>query len=133
MSELEKLLQGYLAAGDNGDLDELGNYLHEDVIVHDPGGLTTKGLDHEKETWRKASKAMPGLRHEIQEVVIAGNVIAARVELSGALVGQFAGIAGRGQKFKIDQAIFMHIRDGKGVELWAIVDSENFRKQVEAS
>lgn len=132
MSEWELLLRGYLAAGDRGDLDELGNYLHEDVIVHDPGGQTTKGLDHEKETWRKARKAMPGLRHEVQEVIISGTSLAARLELSGTLVGQFAGITGNGQKFKIDQAIFMHLRDGKGEELWAMVDSENFGKQVGA-
>ena len=133
MSEWELLLRGYLAAGDGGDLDELGNYLHDDVIVHDPDGLRTTGLDHEKETWRRARKAMPGLLHEVQEVVIDGSVLAARVELSGNLVGQFAGISGEGQKFKIDQAIFMHIRDGKGEEIWAIVDSENFRKQVGAT
>lgn len=132
MSEWELLLRGYLAAGDRGDLDKLGDYLHEDVIIHDPGGQTTKGLEHEKETWRKARESMPGLRHEVQEVIVAGNVIAARVQLSEALVGQFAGIAGEGQKFKIDQALFMHIRDGKVEELRAIVDSENFRKQVGA-
>jgi predicted ester cyclase len=132
MNEWEKLLRGYLSAGDSGDLDKIEYYLHQDVIVHDPGGLTTQGIEHEKETWRKARTAMAGLSHEVKEVIIAGNVLAARLELSGALVGQFAGITGDGQKFKIDQAVFMHIRDGKVGELWAIVDSENFRKQVGA-
>lgn len=131
MSEWKLLLQGYLAAGDAGKLDELSNYLHEDVIVHDPGGQTTIGLNHEKETWRRARKAMPGLRHEIMEVVGEGAVLAARVELSGTLVSKFAGSSGNGQKFIIDQAIFMHVRKGKGEEIWAIVDSVNFRKQVE--
>lgn len=130
MSEWELLLRGYLAAGDAGELDDLDKYLHDDVIVHDPGGQTTIGLDHEKETWRKARKAMPGLRHEVKEVVGEGSVLAARVELSGTLVGKFAGFTGHGQKFIIDQAIFMHVRDGKGEEIWAIVDTENFRKQI---
>jgi hypothetical protein len=31
---------------------------------------------------------------------------------------------GDGQRFEIDQAIFMHVRDGKADEIWAIVDSE---------
>ena len=129
----ESLLQGYLGAGDAGDLEKLGHYLHDDVIVHDPGDLTTTGLEHEKETWRRARKAMPGLRHEVQEVVSDGSVLVARVELSGTLEGQFAGFTGEGQKFKIDQAIFMHIRDGKGEEMWTIVDTENFRKQIGAT
>jgi predicted ester cyclase len=133
MSNRESILRGYLAAGDAGDLEKLGNYLHEDVLIHDPGGLTTRGLDYEKETWRRARKAMPGLVHEVQEVVGEGPVLATRVELSGTLVGEFAGISGEGKKFKIDQAVFMHIREGKCEELWAIVDTENFRKQVSAS
>ena len=132
MSEWVSFMRGYLAAGDAGDLDELGRYLHQDVIIHDPGGLPTTGLDQEKETWRRARKAMPGLRHEVQEVVYNGSVLATRVELSGTLVGKFAGISGKGQNFKIDQAIFMHIRDGKCEEIWTIVDSESFRQQVGA-
>lgn len=51
--------------------------------------------------------------------------MAARVELSGSLQGQFAGITGEGQEFKVDQVIFMHLQDGKCKELWAIIDSES--------
>ena len=76
---------------------------------------------------------MHGLLHEVQEVVGDGSVLAARVELTGTLVGKLSGFKGRGQNFKIDQAIFMHILDGKGEEIWAIVDSENFRRQLGAT
>ena len=132
MSEWESLMRGYLATGDAGELKDLDKYLHDDVIVHDPGGQTNIGLDYEKETWQKARTAMIGLRHEVKEVVGEGSVLAARVELSGTLVGKFAGFTGNGQQFTIDQAIFMHVRDGKGEEIWAIIDSDNFRKQVGA-
>jgi predicted ester cyclase len=73
-----------MASGDGGNLNALGRYLHDDVVIHDPGGATAIGIDHEKETWRKARNAMPGLRHELQEVVCEGSTVAARVELSGS-------------------------------------------------
>lgn len=66
MSEWESLLRGYLAAGDAGELDDLNKYLHEDVIIHDPGSQTTHSLDQEKETWLKAREAMPRPRIEIK-------------------------------------------------------------------
>jgi predicted ester cyclase len=132
MSESESLLRGYLAAGDSGDLEGLGRYVHADVILHDPGGLVTAGLDHEKETWRTARAAMPDLRREVQEIVGDGAALAARVVVSGTLRGRFAGVSADGRRFEIDQAIFMHIRDGKAVEIWAIVDTGSFLRQVGA-
>ena len=117
MCDWETFVRGYLAAGDGGELNALGRYLHDDVVIHDPGGTTAIGIDHEKETWRKARNAMVGLRHEVQEVVCEGSTVAARVELTGSLQGQFAGITGEGQEFKIDQVIFMHLQNGKCKEL----------------
>ena len=132
MSELAALLRGYLAAGDSGNLEALSRYLHDDVVVHDPSGLTATGLEQEKETWRKARQAMPGLNHEVQEIVVEGCVLAARVVVSGTLRGTFAGVSADGKGFKVDQAIFMHIQEGKAKEMWAIVDTGSFRQQVGA-
>jgi predicted ester cyclase len=132
MSEQESLLRGYLAAGDSGGPEALGHYLHDDVVVHDPGGLTAVGLDHEKETWRKARQTMPGLSHKVQEVVSEGSTLAARVVISGTLRGSFGGVSADGKGFKVDQAIFMHIQEGKAKEMWAIVDTGSFRQQVGA-
>ena len=132
MSDLKSLLREYLAAGDSGDLEALSHYLHDDLVVHDPSGLTVVGLEGEKETWRKARQAMPGLRHEVQEVVSQGSALAARVVISGTLRGTLGGVSADGKEFKVDQAIFMHIREGKIKELWAIVDTGSFRQQVGA-
>ena len=67
----ESFVCGYLAAGDGGELNALGRYLHDDVVIHDPGGTTAIGIDHEKETWRKARNAMVGLRHEFGYLFIS--------------------------------------------------------------
>lgn len=133
MNELEALLRAYLAAGDAGDLDALDRYVHRDVIVHEPGGRTATGLEHERETWRSALAAMPGLRHEVQDVVCGESTLAARVVILGTLRGEFAGVQADERSFATDQAIFMRIRDGKAAEIWTVVDTGSFLRQVASS
>lgn len=40
------------------------------------------------------------------------------------------GLTSEGRAFKIDQAVFAHIRDGKIAELWEIVDTAVLREQL---
>ena len=51
------VLESLFAAGDAGDLDRFDSYMHEDVAIHAPAGLSTRGVDSEKESWRKARAA----------------------------------------------------------------------------
>ena len=59
------LLESLFAAGDAGDLAAFQRYMHDDVVVHAPAGLSSHGLDSERESWRNALAAMHGLHHEL--------------------------------------------------------------------
>ena len=132
MTNPESLVKGYLASGDRGDLDDLGRYLHDDVILHDPSGRYMRGLERERETWRTSRAAMSDLRHDVKEVVSSGSVVAARITVLGTLHGPFAGVSAEAGSFEVDQAIFMHLVDGKVQEMWTIVDTGSFYRQVGA-
>ena len=82
-------LQEWLQAGDAGDLDAFDEYMHYDVIVHAPLGLSVEGLDAEKEVWKTVLPAFPDLRHDVQEVVATGSTIAARVVVTGTRYSQY--------------------------------------------
>jgi predicted ester cyclase len=127
----ESLLRDWVGAGDAGRLDDFATYLDPDVVVHAPLGLSTRGVDAERAVWKQALDAFPDIHHEIQEVISVGSTVAARVVVSGTQQGEFAGIAPTGKTFTVDQAIFAHVRDGKIVELWEIVDGASFREQLE--
>lgn len=126
----ESLLHRWTAAGDAGNVDAFDDYLHPDVVVHAPLGLSTTGVEAEKEAWRYALRAFTGLRHEIEEVVETASTLAARVVVSGTHTGEFLGIPATDRSFRIDQALFAHIRDGKAAEVWEIVDSGGFLEQL---
>jgi ketosteroid isomerase-like protein len=120
----------WLAVGDAGDFEAFDDLLHPDVVVHAPGGLSTTGRNEEKAVWRDALAAMPGLRHAVQEVVVDGNIEMARAVVTGTMASDFGGVAGTGRSFSIDQAVIVHLRDGKVAEAWEIADVAAIRDQV---
>lgn len=120
----------WLAAGDAGDLDAFDELLHGDAVIHAPAGLSTTSADEEKAVWRDALDAMPDLRHEVQEVVVDGDVEMARVVVTGTLTATFGGVEGAGRSFQIDQAVITHLRDGKVEEAWEIADIAALRDQA---
>jgi predicted ester cyclase len=124
------LLESLFAAGDAGDLESFGRYLHDDVVVHAPAGLSTIGIEGEKESWRKAKATMPDLHHEFIDVLTTSSHEAARTVVTGTLRGTYGGLTATGRRFETDQAVFARIRDGKISELWEIVDVAAIREQL---
>jgi len=120
----------WLAAGDAGNFDAFDGLLHAEVVVHAPLGLSTTNVEDEKRVWSDALSAIPDLRHDIQEVVVDGNVEVARVVVTGTMAAGFAGIEGAGRAFRFDQAVITHLLEGKVAEAWEIADIAALRAQV---
>ena len=120
----------WLAAGDAGDLDAFDDLFHPDAVVHAPLGLSTVRVEDEKAVWADALTAMPGIRHDVEEVVVEGDVEMARVVVSGTMASAFAGLGAVGKTFRIDQAVITHLRAGKIVEAWEIADVSALQAQI---
>lgn len=118
----KSLLEKWLEAGDAGDFEAFGEYLHADVVVHAPLGLSTTGISEEKEVWRAARSAILDLRHDVQEVIAEGSSMAARVVVTGTVVDELAGVRATGRPFALNQVVFAHVRDGKATEIWEVAD-----------
>jgi predicted ester cyclase len=120
----------WLAAGDAGDLDAFDELLHPDAVVHAPRGLSTTSVEEEKSVWAAARAAMPDIHHHVEEVVTDGHVEMARVTVTGTMASDFAGVAGTGRSFRIDQAVITHLREGKIIEAWEIADIAALQAQT---
>jgi predicted ester cyclase len=118
----ESVIGRWLAAGDAGRFDRFAGLLHDDVVVHAPGGLSTSSRGDEVAVWRAATEAMPDLRHEVQDILAGDGIEMARVVVTGTLRRDFGGIAARNQRLRFDQAVIAHLRDGRIAEAWEIVD-----------
>jgi predicted ester cyclase len=126
----ETIVYRWLAAGDAGDHDAFDDLLLPDAVIHAPRGLSTTSRDAEKAVWQEALAAMPDLRHHVQEVVVGGDVEMARVVVSGTMSAAFGGIEGSGRSFEMDQAVIVHLRDGRIAEAWEIADVGALERQV---
>ena len=124
------LLVRLFAAGDAGDLDAFAQCLHDDVVVHAPAGLSTVGLENERESWRQAKAAIPDLHHQVMDLFTSPTAEAARCVVTGTMRGTYGGFSSAGHPFRLDQAVFAHVRDGKITELWEIVDTAVLREQL---
>ena len=133
MDSNEELLCAWLAAGDRGDVDAFDRYLHPEVVVHAPLGLSTTGVEAEKAVWADGKRAMPDIRHDVQETMGSGSRAMARVVVTATLRGDFAGISAAGKSFEIDQVVFAHFRDGLIIEAWEIVDTGSLLRQLGAA
>jgi ketosteroid isomerase-like protein len=126
----ETIIFRWLAAGDAGDFDTFDDLLVPDAVIHAPRGLSTTSREAEKAVWREALAAMPDLRHDVQEVLIGRDVEMARVVVSGTMAASFGGVEGSGASFHMDQAVIVHLRDGKITEAWEIADVGALEQQV---
>lgn len=126
------LLEQWFAAGDAGQLDAFDNFLAPNVVIHAPMGLSSEGPEAEKQVWRDALRAMPDLTHDIHDVVTDHRITAARAVVTGTLHSDFAGVQGRGQRFRVDQALFARMERGKIIEAWEIVDTASLLRQLGA-
>jgi len=115
-------IERWLAAGDEGDLEAFDELLHPDVVVHAPAGLSTTSSEAEKAVWRDAKSAIPDLRHAVQEVLVEGDLEMARVVVTGTMAAEFGGIAATGRPFRMDQAVIVHLLEGRITEAWEIAD-----------
>jgi predicted ester cyclase len=118
----ETVTYRWLAAGDAGHFDLFDDLLLPDAVIHAPRGLSTTSREAEKAVWREALDAMPDLCHDVQEVLVGRDIEMARVVVRGTMVASFAGVDGGGRSFQMDQAVIVHLRDGKIAEAWEIAD-----------
>jgi ketosteroid isomerase-like protein len=129
----KSVLERFFTAGDAGDLDSFASYLHHDVIVHAPMGLSTVGLAAEQESWHRAKTAMHDLHHEFLTVLQNGRLEAARCVVTGTFDGTYGTIVAVAKPFRVDQALFAQLRDGKIAELWEIVDTASLLDQLSSN
>jgi predicted ester cyclase len=120
----------WLAAGDEGNLAAFDDLLHPDAVIHAPLGLSTDSIESEKLVWAAALSSMPDLCHDVQEVLVEGDVEMARVIVTGTLTADFGGVEASGRSFRIDQAVITHLRDGKVAEAWEIADIASLKDQM---
>src|SRR5436190_21758257 len=92
-------------------------YDHRRPPLHD-----VAGIEGEKRFIARVRAAFPDLRVEIEDMVAAGDRVAARVTHRGTHHGDFFGIAPTGRPVTYEGTVIFRIADGRIAERWGTVD-----------
>jgi steroid delta-isomerase-like uncharacterized protein len=116
-----------------GDIDGFGEHLAEGFVDHDK----TPGFEPDKEGVKQALRmyrtAFPDLRMEAEDVLVSGDKVVARVRVTGAHQGEFAGMPATGRS--ADVRLIDVIRfgeDGLARERWGLFDALGLMQQLGA-
>ena len=81
-----------------------------------------RGRDVSVKVFEGFGKAIPDMKHEIKEIIVAGDKIIVRGELSGTPAGDFFGVPHAGKSFKIMAVDIQTIKGGKIARTYHLED-----------
>jgi steroid delta-isomerase-like uncharacterized protein len=101
--------------------------------------LTSDGVDHTfgsqnpeqaKQFFGMVHQAFPDLHAEVHDVIVEGDLVAARVTYTGTHQGEFVGIPATGKRTTLNGVDFFRMQDGRQAEHWGGPDMFSFLMQL---
>ena len=133
MGTNRQLVDAVWEALEVGDLDRWNDILTEDVEQLGPG-WDVRGIEASKELVRGYMDALPDLRHEIVNVVEAGNQIAVELRITGTHTGPLVtpeGVVGpTGRSLDLRSCDMITVREGRIASWRAYFDQLSFLGQL---
>ncbi|KAL0935502.1 SnoaL-like polyketide cyclase [Colletotrichum truncatum] len=82
----------------------------------------------------QSHEAISGLHFEIQELLVDEDTqqVAARLEITGTPISEFAGVRPNGKSVKFHEHCMYRFDKGKIAVVWATMELDSFRRQLEA-
>lgn len=102
---------------DNGNVDELGNYVDKNTVEHDTDyTITTKtGLEGVKDIFRYYHNIFPDMKTTINFVAVSGDTLLGYISQTGTTSQPFMGMPA-GQKMTMNMVDLIIFKDGKMIE-----------------
>ena len=117
------LLQRFYDEVINGrNLDLIDEMLTEDFVEFEefPGIPPTR--EGVKQTFAMFYAAFPDIHFRVDDLLAEGNLVAARVTITGTHEGEFMGVPATGRSVEIVAMDFVSFRDGQATAHWGVGD-----------
>lgn len=113
-----------------GDIAAFELSVADSVSFHYHGTPRTLTRDDMAQLVLRWREAFPDLRMEVEELLAEGELVAARLTLSGTHRAPWAGVAPTGKRIKMALMMFFRFEGAKMVELWESDDQLGLRRQL---
>ena len=122
------LLDKYVAAVNAHDTSTFPEIHTESYIQH--SGRSPNGLAAQVENFRGIFGRMPDVQARVEDRVIAGDKVVARMVFAATHTQPLLGIAPTGRRFELRTIDIWRVENGKFAEHWDVVDSQGLQKQL---
>jgi steroid delta-isomerase-like uncharacterized protein len=130
--DAEAVVRRWVAAWNRGDVEAAVALLSPAYVRHDANLPEVVGPEAEKQFMHGVLAAFAGLEIAAQAILADGDLVAARLVVSGRHVGEFLGIAATGQQVRFQSHEFFRVEGGKLAEQWVIMDVAGLLQQLGA-
>ena len=128
-TELGGVYREYLRALDERRWDDLGTFVHDEVVYN---GQRWTRTDYRDRLVADA-EAIPDLAYAVELLVVEGDHVAARLRFDCAPRGRFLGVDVDGRRVSFTEHVFYRFREGRIEQVWSHIDVEELRRQVEGT
>ena len=122
------LLDRYVAAINAHDTSAFGEIHTESYLQN--SGRSPSGLAAQIENFRGMFARMPDVQARVEDRIVAGDRVVARMSLSATHTQPLQGIAPTGKRFTLRTIDIWRVENGKFAEHWDIVDFPGLLKQL---
>jgi len=122
------LLDKYVAAVNAHDTSSFPDLFTESYIQH--SGRSPSGLAAQIENFRRIMTSMPDIRMRVEDRILAGDRVVARVSYAATHTQPIAGIPPTGKAFTIRTIDIWRVEKGKFAEHWDLTDTAEVLRQL---
>jgi predicted ester cyclase len=122
------LLDKYVAAVNAHDTGSFPEIHADSYIQH--SGRSPNGLAAQIENFRGIFGRMPDVQARVEDRIIAGDKVVARMTFSATHTQPLQGIAPTGRRFTLRTIDIWRVENGKFAEHWDIVDYPGLQRQL---
>ena len=122
------LLDKYVAAVNAHDTSNFGEIHTDNYIQH--SGRSPNGLAAQIENFRGIFARMPDVQAQVEDRVISGDKVVARMTFTATHTQPMLGIAPTGKRLTLRTIDIWRVENGKLAEHWDVVDYAGLQKQM---
>ena len=115
------LLERYVAAVNAHDTSPFPELFTESYIQH--SGRSPSGLAAQIENFKRIIGSMPDVRLKVEDCIVSGNKVVARITYSATHTQAIRGIAPTGKSFSFRTIDIWRVENGKFAEHWDLTDA----------
>jgi steroid delta-isomerase-like uncharacterized protein len=124
------IVRRYQEALNANNLEALDEIVAPDLQTPDMLPGFPAGLEGAKRIHEATLAAWPDFHVAIEDLIAEGDLVAARITMTGTAVRPAFGLPGSGNKFRVPGMYMVRIVDGKIVEHWGLEDAISLMQQI---